>query len=268
MPDPRRTRSPQTRQIIDRHQGTRLDLQSECHRSIRAEREQTRASSELPCDRDSGATSRVGERRQAARSTELRNAKAQSPDYRKEAKPLSTQRIFGKRPSARVTGNLLAFIRADRESAQPKRAAAEVRRMQPIDPTFDDDLPRHLNQYAHDVIGAAIEVHRHLGPGYPERIYEQAMLIELADRGFNIRTQVTVPIQYKQQPIGTVHLDLLVEDELVLELKAIEGVTPVHKAQVLSYLKATRLQLGLVINFNVKLLKDGVHRVIMSRHWS
>jgi len=122
--------------------------------------------------------------------------------------------------------------------------------------------PRHLDEYARKVIEAALTVHRHLGPGFPEGVYEEALVIELAVRGISFQRQLEIPITYNGHAIARFQLDLLVEDELVVELKAVESLHPLHRAQVISYLRAGRFQLGLLINFNVFALLQGVRRVI------
>jgi GxxExxY protein len=129
------------------------------------------------------------------------------------------------------------------------------------EPLFTEP-PAHLDDLARRVIGAAIEVHRHLGAGYLESIYERALRRELTGRGIAFESQVVIPILYKDQSIGEAQLDLLVEGELVVELKAVERLLEIHRAQVISYLKATGAQLGLLINFNTPVLKDGIRRVI------
>lgn len=116
-------------------------------------------------------------------------------------------------------------------------------------------------QLAHEVIGAAIEVHRHLGPGYLESVYEEALGIELGLRGVTFRRQVVFALDYKGYQVGEGRLDLLVGGVLVVELKAVDGFAPIHTAQAISYLKATRHRLALLINFNVPVLKDGLKRV-------
>lgn len=118
-----------------------------------------------------------------------------------------------------------------------------------------------LDRLSHDVIGAAIEVHRHLGPGFGESIYEEALAIELALRGMPARRQVTIPIHYKDATISEARVDFLVQDALVVELKAVESIHRVHMAQVISYMKAGGLRLGLLINFNVVTLVQGVRRL-------
>ena len=112
------------------------------------------------------------------------------------------------------------------------------------------------------VIGAAIEVHKEMGPGLPEHSYHLAMSHEFDLRRIPHQCEVKVPILYKGKPVGEGWIDILVAGRLVVELKAVEALSPVHRAQLLSYLRVTRLQLGLLINFNVLILKDGIKRVI------
>ena len=122
-----------------------------------------------------------------------------------------------------------------------------------------------VNKLARAVVDAAIEVHRCLGPGFFESVYEEALCVELVARGIPFARQPIVTIHYKGQEIGEGRLDLLVGGCLVVELKAIEALAPIHSAQVISYLKATGHHLGLLINFNVPLLKDGIRRIIASQ---
>lgn len=122
----------------------------------------------------------------------------------------------------------------------------------------------HIDRIAHAVIGAAIEVHRMLGPGYLESVYETALAVELSIRQIDHQRQVPIAVLYKDQSVGEGRLDLLVENLLIIELKAVESLLPIHHAQVVSYLKATQLQLGLLINFNVPVLKSGIKRIIRS----
>jgi GxxExxY protein len=121
-----------------------------------------------------------------------------------------------------------------------------------------------LDQLAHAVIGAAIEVHRQLGPGYLEEVYQGALELELKLQGIPFEAQKPVSVSYKGHPVGEGRLDFLVDEILVVELKAVESLADIHKAQVISYLKATKLHLGLLINFNVTTLKNGLKRVILS----
>ena len=123
---------------------------------------------------------------------------------------------------------------------------------------------RRLDRLARTVIGAAIEVHRHLGPGYLEGVYEEALVVELGLRGVLFERQKPIAVTYKGHNVGEGRVDLLVGDELLVELKAVEALAPIHKAQLLSYLKATGCHLGLLINFNVPVLRAGVQRVVLS----
>ncbi len=120
------------------------------------------------------------------------------------------------------------------------------------------------DRLAQEVIGAAIEVHRVLGPGFLETMYEQALSVELGLREILFQCQVPVAVDYKGHSVGESRLDLLVGGKLVVELKAADQLAPIHTAQVMSYLKATGHRLGLLINFNVVRLKDGVKRVVLS----
>lgn len=113
------------------------------------------------------------------------------------------------------------------------------------------------------VIGAAIEVHRHLGPGFLESIYERALCHELQLRGIPFEKQVEILVQYKDTSIPGQRLDLIIDKFLVLEFKAVEDILPIHEAQLLSYLKSTGLKIGLIINFKVKRLKSGIRRIIL-----
>ena len=126
------------------------------------------------------------------------------------------------------------------------------------------DLPPGTNKITGLIVDAAYAVHSELGPGLLEAIYEECLLIELRKRELNATRQVDVPVVYKGQRTGTgVRVDLVVEDSVVVELKAVDTVLPVHKAQVLTYLKLTGHRLGLLINFNVTKIKHGIHRVIL-----
>ena len=112
------------------------------------------------------------------------------------------------------------------------------------------------------VIGAAIEVHRELGPGLLESVYEQALMFELANQGIAARNQVDVPAHYKGHDLGLgFRADIIVEGSLILELKACSELEPIHLAQIMNYQRLLGFKRGLLINFNCKLLKDGIKRV-------
>jgi GxxExxY protein len=112
------------------------------------------------------------------------------------------------------------------------------------------------------VIGAAIEVHRHLGPGLPEVSYRKALSHELTLRSIAHRCEVPVPIHYKGVHVGDGRIDILVEEVLICELKSVEHLTDLHRSQALTYLLLMRLQLALLLNFNVVTMKEGIRRVI------
>jgi len=122
----------------------------------------------------------------------------------------------------------------------------------------------HENDISDFVIGAAIEVHRTLGgPGLLESVYEEALAWELQHRGLDVQRQVPVPIRYKGYELGnSLRLDLLVDNKVIVEVKATTEFNPVFKSQALTYLRLTGLKLALVINFGERYVKNGVHRVV------
>lgn len=126
------------------------------------------------------------------------------------------------------------------------------------------EVPETLNALSGKIIGAAIEVHRHLGPGLPERAYERALQHELRLRGVNATRQVYVPLIYKDEHVGQCKIDLVIEEMVVVEVKAVESLTAVHSAQLITYLAVGAYQLGLLINFNVELLRHGIRRHVWS----
>lgn len=119
-----------------------------------------------------------------------------------------------------------------------------------------------LDELARRVIGAAIQVHRALGPVHLESVYEKALCVELTRVGINFIAQHPFTVFYEGEPVGDSRADVLVEGQLLLELKAVEQFAPIHPAKALAYLKGLNLHLGLLINFNVPLLKDGIKRII------
>ncbi len=121
-----------------------------------------------------------------------------------------------------------------------------------------------LDRLANEVIGAAIEVHKHLGPGFLESVYAAALACELRLRGISFSREVEVPLDYKGNAIGKHRVDFLIDGRLIVELKAVEAFVPIHMATAISYLKAAKQPLALLINFNVRLLKDGIKRVILT----
>jgi GxxExxY protein len=123
-------------------------------------------------------------------------------------------------------------------------------------------VPKEWNEITNQIIGAAIDVHSLLGPGLLESLYEQAMVHEIGDRGLRVERQRPIRVRYKTHELGNIRIDLVVEELVVVELKCIERLAPVHAAQLLSYLRSADLPLGLLINFNHVLLTDGVTRRI------
>ena len=119
------------------------------------------------------------------------------------------------------------------------------------------------NELSHEVIGAAIEVHRVLGPGLLESIYEEALAIELMDRGMVVGRQADVEVSYKGRRLeNRLRLDVLVNEILVVEVKSVERILPIHEAQLLSYLRMSERKLGLLMNFNSTLLRNSIRRIV------
>lgn len=123
-------------------------------------------------------------------------------------------------------------------------------------PENDDPLTRRI-------IACAIEVHKRLGPGLLEKLYKEAMVIEMQLGNLKIEKNVKIPVEYRGKPIGDYFIDLLVEDAVILELKSVERHDPVFEAQILSYMKLTGKKVGLLINFNSKMVKDGIKRFVL-----
>jgi GxxExxY protein len=120
------------------------------------------------------------------------------------------------------------------------------------------------DQWSERVIGAAIEVHRHKGPGLLEEIYEKCLMREFELRGIPAANQILVPLEYKGVTFDqALRLDALVDRCLIVEIKAVEHILPVHKAQLLSYMKLMDVPIGLLINFHVKYLKEGISRMVL-----
>ena len=113
------------------------------------------------------------------------------------------------------------------------------------------------------IIGCSIEVHRTLGPGLLESTYESALGVEFQLAGLSFERQLIVPVTYKNQPIGDYRLDLVVEKLVVVEIKSVDRFDPLFEAQLLTYLKITGLKRGLLLNFNSRLLKDGIKRMVL-----
>lgn len=124
-----------------------------------------------------------------------------------------------------------------------------------------------LNELTHSIIGACIEIHNELGPGLLESAYEECLCFELAQRDVQFTRQQPLPLVYKGVRLDCGYqLDVVVENAIILELKTVERLLPIHEAQLLTYLKLTRLSLGLLLNFNVPVLKHGIKRIVNHYH--
>jgi GxxExxY protein len=125
------------------------------------------------------------------------------------------------------------------------------------------DLPAGTEHAAEAIIGCAIEVHRQLGPGFLEGIYHDALSIELEATGLPFQREVPVILQYRGRPLRPHRLDLVVDGRIIVELKSVEHLDRIHRAQLISYLRASGIRLGLLINFNVEVLKSSLQRVVL-----
>jgi len=127
---------------------------------------------------------------------------------------------------------------------------------QPIDPA--------LNKISGLIVDSAYQVHSTLGPGLLESVYQKCMVVELREKGISVETEIQIPIQYKHHNIdANLRIDMLVGNEIVVELKSVEQLLSVHEAQLLTYLKLSGKRLGLLINFNVPVIKAGIKRIIV-----
>ncbi len=121
-----------------------------------------------------------------------------------------------------------------------------------------------INKITEEIIGAAIEVHKSLGPGLLESAYEQCLEYELMERRLKVERQVPIPVTYKSLHLEFGYrLDLLVENQVIVEIKSVDEIHEVHEAQILTYMRFAEKKIGLLINFNVKLLKYGINRYIL-----
>ena len=136
--------------------------------------------------------------------------------------------------------------------------------MFPTGPAYTDEAKNAADELSRKVIGAAIEVHRHLGPGLLENAYEECLCRELELRGIPFQRQHPIDIEYKGIIIEAAYrVDVLVADLVVIELKSVERLEPIHDAQLLTYLRLYKRWLGLLLNFNVPVLKDGIQRRVL-----
>ncbi len=127
-----------------------------------------------------------------------------------------------------------------------------------------DEWPQCLEEIGRQVVDSAFRVHNELGPGLLESVYETCMLRELSKRGVSVRRQVPVPIVYDGEILdAALKLDLLVGGAIVVEIKAVEKIIPIHQAQLLTYLRLSQNRIGFLINFNVRLIRDGIRRLVL-----
>ena len=119
------------------------------------------------------------------------------------------------------------------------------------------------NDLTGEIIGAAIEIHRHLGPGLLESTYEECMVFEIRERGLQVESQVALPVLYKGKRLNAGYrIDLWVNQQVIVELKSVRTIESIHKAQLLTYLKLADIRYGLLLNFNVPIMKHGIHRLL------
>lgn len=125
------------------------------------------------------------------------------------------------------------------------------------------DEEERLNKITETIIGVAINVHRALGPGLLESAYEACMVHDLAQAGLKVEQQKPLPIVYRGVKLECAYrLDLMIENEVIVEIKSVEKLLPIHQAQLMSYLKLSNCKVGLLINFNIRVLKNGIKRVV------
>lgn len=123
-------------------------------------------------------------------------------------------------------------------------------------------LPDSVERLVYRIIGCALEVHRRLGCGFLEAVYHKALRVELKHAGLAFKSEHCITIKYRDEPIHGHQVDLIVENAVIVEVKAVADLHPIHESQVVSYLRATGLQVGLLINFNSIVLKDGIQRIV------
>jgi GxxExxY protein len=121
-----------------------------------------------------------------------------------------------------------------------------------------------FDRLSNQVIGCALEVHRNLGPGLLESAYEQCLAYEMKTAGMRFKLQYPLPVEYKNIKLDCGYrIDLLIDDSVIVELKSVDKILPIHQAQLLTYMKLASISIGLLINFNVKYLKDGIKRMVL-----
>jgi GxxExxY protein len=130
-----------------------------------------------------------------------------------------------------------------------------------------NDMPADLDALSKIVIDPIFCVHKEVGPGYLEKIYEGALVCELRRRGILFTRQKSLPVYYRGELLPTeFKIDLMIADQIILELKTVEKIIPVHEAQIISYMKQSNIALGFIVNLNTTLIKDGIKRVVLSQN--
>jgi GxxExxY protein len=125
-------------------------------------------------------------------------------------------------------------------------------------------MSQEHNRITHTILGGALAVHKALGPGLLESAYEACLAFELSERGLKVERQKALPVRYREVDLDCGYrIDLLLDGKVIVEVKAVERLNPVHEAQLLSYLKLSNCKVGLLINFNVRILKNGVRRLVL-----
>jgi len=164
--------------------------------------------------------------------------------------------LFGRSPHDPGKCGGSTYARSEHDRVERGRGEHEVRA------TVNAPTGILHKELSYAIVGAAIEVHRHIGPGQLEATYERSLAKELVNRGIAHRTQVPLTTRFKGDPVGEFYADLIVDDKVIVELKSVMAIHPVHKLQVMSYLRASGLRLGLLINFNVPVLYRAIHRIV------
>ncbi|MEP6862486.1 MAG: GxxExxY protein [Deltaproteobacteria bacterium] len=162
-------------------------------------------------------------------------------------------------PEPFTTEHTMSTARSEADRTYAAIAASLGGRDQSIKTT----APILYKDLSYSITGAAIEVHRHLGPGQLESTYERALAKELAHRGIPVRSQVPLTASYKGEAVGEFYADAIVDEKVILELKCVDRVLAVHRSQLLSYLRATGLRLGIIINFAAPIVWKSMRRVVL-----
>ena len=156
---------------------------------------------------------------------------------------------------------------SSQEGAKDGKERRKIRGLRPALPACQTAYGVKADRFeplSRKVIGCALQVHRTLGPGLFESTYEECLSFELKEAGLSFRRQIALPLQYKTASLEAGYrLDIVVENELIVELKSVNELLGLHEAQLITYLKLTRIKVGLLINFNVEVLKDGIRRLVV-----